>query len=552
MSKTQQVYVVGHRNPDTDSICSAIAYAELRKIQGLEGVRPARAGNLNRQTEFVLETLGQPVPELLTDVHPRLRDVVTEPVVSISKQAPLAEALKLYHRHNIRMLPVVDTDQKPLGMLLLKRASEQFLLPDRDENLRKVRVTIDSVAQCLKANAQHLEASDQLEELQLYIAARDALTFQGWLSEVDARKTILIAGDRADIQSMAVDAGVRLLILSGAAKVTDDLLELAKKKQVSILSSSFDTANCSWLTRLATPVGSLVDDDFLVVRRSDLLDDLRLKLVHGKHAGAIVLDEQGQVSGVATKSHLIKNSPTKLILVDHNELSQAVPGADKVEIIEVVDHHRLGNFHTDTPIHFINQPVGSTCTLVARLYRQSGLEPSTRIAGLLLSGLLSDTVILKSPTTTDIDREFAPWLATLAGLDLEEFGSRLFASGSPLASGASPRQLILGDFKEYQVDSHLLGLGQIEVVNMHSFHERRDELLDSLTRLREEKGYELAALLVTDIVMETSLLLTAGPPELPYIIGYPQEGENLYRLKGVLSRKKQLVPHLLKVFKSAG
>lgn len=551
MSQAQHVYVVGHRNPDTDSICSAIAYAELRRLQGLEGVKPARAGNLNRQTEFVLETLGQTPPELLTDVHPRLRDVVTEPVVTISEQAPLAEALKLYHRHNIRMLPVVGLDQTPLGMLLLKRASEQFLLPDRDENLRKISVTMSSVAQCLQANTQHLVDADQLEDLRLYVAARDASTFQDWLSDVDARKTILITGDRTDIQQMAVEAGVRLLILSGAATVSGDIAELAKKNKVSILSSSFDTANCSWLTRLATPVGSLVDDDFLMVRRNDFLDDLRLKLIHGNHAGAIVLDEQERVCGVATKSHLIKNSPIKLILVDHNELSQAVPGADKVDIIEVVDHHRLGNFHTDTPIHFINQPVGSTCTLVARLYRQSGMKPTKRIAGLLLSGLLSDTVILKSPTTTDIDREYAPWLAELCGLNLEEYGSRLFASGSSLASGASPRQLILGDFKEYQAGEQLLGLGQIEVVNLHSFHERRDELLDSLFKLREEKGYELAALLVTDIVMETSLLLTAGSAELPYIIGYPQEGENLYRLKGVLSRKKQLVPHLLKVFKSA-
>jgi manganese-dependent inorganic pyrophosphatase len=549
MSQPQQVYVIGHRNPDTDSICSAIAYAELRRLQGLAGVRPARAGTLNRQTEFVLETLRQPAPELLTDVHPRVRDIVTEPVITISGDAPLAEALKLYHRHNIRMLPVVDAQRKARGLLLLKKASELFLLPDRDEKLRQVRVTINAIAQCLKATAQHLVDADRFEELSLYVGARDASTFQHWISEVDAGQAILITGNRSDIQQMAVAAGVRLLIVSGGAEVGAELVALAATKGVSILTSSFDTANCSWLTRLATPVASLVGDDFLTVRGGDLLDDLRLKLVHGNQAGAIVLDDHDRVCGVATKSHLIKNSPIKLILVDHNELSQAVAGADKVEIIEVVDHHRLGNFHTDTPIHFINQPLGSTCTLVARLYRQAGIDPQPGIAGLLLSGLLSDTVILKSPTTTEIDREFAPWLARLAGLNLEEYGARLFAAGSSLAGGESARQLILGDFKEYQAGGQTLGLGQIEVVNLHSFHQRREELQDALLALREEKGYALAALLVTDIVMETSLLLTAGPAELPYLIGYPQEGENLYRLKGVLSRKKQLVPHLLKVFK---
>jgi len=549
MNQSQRIYVVGHRNPDTDSICSAIAYAALRKLQGLEGVRPARAGNLNRQTEFVLDTLQQPAPELLSDVYPRLHDIVTEPVVTISEQAPLAEALKLYHRHSVRMLPVVDQSQKARGMLLLKKASEQFLLPDQEEKFCQVRVTINSVAQCLKATPQNLVDAERLEELNLYVGARNTSTFQRWVTEVAAEQAILITGDRTDIQRIAVEAGVRLLIVSGGGTVDAELIELARSKEVSILTSRFDTANCSWLTRLATPVGCLVKDDFLAVRRNDLLDDLRLKLIHGTQAGAIILDDQDRVCGVATKSHLIKNSPIKLILVDHNELGQAVPGAAKVEIIEVIDHHRLGNFHTDTLIHFINQPVGSTCTLVARLYRQAGIDPTREIAGLLLSGLLSDTVILKSPTTTEVDREFATWLAQLSGLDIEDYGTRLFASGSPLASGISPRKLITTDFKEYRAGEQTLGLGQIEVVNLHSFHERREELEAELLKIREEKGYELAALLITDIVMETSLLLTAGSKELPYIIGYPSEGKNLYRLKGVLSRKKQLVPHLLKVFK---
>ena len=550
MNRSARTYVIGHRNPDTDSICSAIAYAELRRLQGLENVQPARAGNLNRQTEFVLKTLQQPAPLLLTDVHPRIRDVVTDPVVSIGADAPLAEALKLYHRHNIRMLPVVDAEQRAQGLLLLKKASEQFLVPDREELLRQVRVTINSVARCLQATAQHLVAGDRFESLNLYVGARDAATFKQWLAGVDTARAVLITGDRADIQAMAVDAGIRLLILSGGARVSAELVALAAAKGVSILTSHLDTANCSWLTRLATPVGCLVDADYLVVRQSDLLDELRLKLVHGNQSGALVLDDRERVCGVATKSHLIKSSPLKLILVDHNELGQAVPGADRVEIVEVVDHHRLGNFHTDTPIHFINQPLGSTCTLVARLFRQSGLEPAPHIAGLLLSGLLSDTVILKSPTTTDVDREIAPWLARLAGLEIEEYGARLFAAGSSLAGGASARELILTDFKEYQAGSQTLGLGQVEVVNLHSFHQRREELRKALKDLREEKGYELAALLVTDIVTENSLLLTAGSAELPYIIGYPQEGESLYRLKGVLSRKKQLVPHLLKVFKA--
>ncbi len=550
MSEKAKTYVVGHRNPDTDSICSAIAYAELRRQQGLERVEAARAGNINQQTEFVLDKLQVDVPGLLADVHPRIKDVVTEEVISIHESTPMSKAIELYHRHHIRQLPVIDDQQRPKGLLLLKKASEVFLVPTEPEKLRRVTASLASIQACLGAEALNLVNSEVVEEFDLYVGARCEETFGRWVDEITPEQTILITGDRVGIQRMAIQAGVRLLIVSGRSAVSEELIVAAREKHVSILVSSLDTANCVWLTRMATPVGALLDDDFITIGRNDLLEDLRLKLIHSQQAGAIVLSSDGRVSGVATKSHLIKSSPNRLILVDHNELSQSVPGADKVEIVEVIDHHRLGNFHTDTPIRFINQPLGSTCSLVATLYQQAGIAPSQPVAGLLLAGLLSDTVILKSPTTTEIDRQLVPWLEEHSRLTFETFGAELFAAGSTMASGIPARELLLTDFKEYMVGDYLLGLGQVEVVNFHSFHQRRDELLSELQKIREEHNYELAALLVTDIVMETSLLLTAGPNELPYIIGYPQEGENLYRLKGVLSRKKQLVPHLLKVFKN--
>lgn len=547
--KKEKIFVIGHRNPDTDSVCSAIAYAELRRRQGVASVRAARAGNINHQTEFVLERIGVAVPELLADVHPRIKDVVTEDVVTINETTPMSRAIELYHQHHIRMLPVVDQENKPKGLLLLKKASEVFLVPNEPDKLRRVEASLESICSCLGAESLHQIKAEQVEVLDMYVAAHSDQRFGRWIEGIDADRAIMIAGDRIAIQKMAVLAGVRLLIVTGKSPVDAELVSLAREHGVSILVSPWDTANTVWLTRMATPVGTLIEDDFITVSATDLLEDLRFKLLHSKYPGAIVVSASGIVTGVATKSHLIRNSPSKLILVDHNELSQAVPGADKVEILEVIDHHRLGNFHTDLPIRFINQPLGSTCSLVATLYRQAGLEPDKEIAGLMLAGLLSDTVILKSPTTTDIDRQLVPWLEGLSGIAHEEFGGELFAAGSPMASGASAKDLLLTDFKEYSAGEHRLGLGQVEVVNFHSFHQRCAELKAELYSLRESKGYELAALLVTDIVKETSLLLTAGSNELPYIIGYPQEAADLYLLDGVLSRKKQLVPHLLKVFK---
>jgi len=547
--ETDKVFVIGHRNPDSDSICSAIAYAALRQQQGLLGVRAARAGNINQQTQFVLDYLGLDVPELLADVYPRIKDVVTEKVISIHYSAPMSKAIELYHQHHIRMLPVVDDDGRAMGLLLLKRATEFFLVPAEPEKLRRISASLSSIQNCLGATAQNLLNPGQVEDFDLHVGARREASFSRWVDEIVPEKTILITGDRPGIQRLAIAAGIRLLIISGGSPVPEDLLELARENGVSILVSHFDTANCVWLTRMATPVGILAESDFIVVKPDDLLEDLRVKLTHGNRSGAIVNSADGRVAGLASKSHLIKKTPVKLILVDHNELSQAVPGADKVEILEVIDHHRLGNFHTDLPIKFINQPLGSTCSLVATLYQQAGIEPDKKIAGLLLAGLLSDTVILKSPTTTEIDRQLLPWMEKYSELDHQEFGSRLFAAGSSMASGAPARELIFTDFKEYEVGDYVLGLGQVEVVNFHSFHQRQDELMVELKKVRDEKGYELAALLVTDIVLENSMLLTAGSSELPFLIGYPQEAENIYRLKGVLSRKKQLVPHLLKVFK---
>ncbi len=548
--ENKRIYVIGHRNPDTDSICSAIAYARLRQLQGLGQVQPARAGNINRQTEFVLSELGVERPRLVLDVHPRVRDVVSTTVVSIDREAPLSRALELFHLHHIRLLPVIDADQKPLGLLVMKRVAERFLVPRQESEIRRVQASPASICRCLKGNLLTSFEADRVEDLALYVGAMASATFDGKMEGLAGRSLVLITGDRENIQRKAIAMGVRVLIVTGNLPVAAELLEEARRQRVTVLSTPFDTATSAWLTRLSTPVERLVGSEFATVLLPDRLDELRLKLTHGRDPGAIVLDAEGRVAAVATKSNLLQSSPVQLILVDHNELGQAVPGADKVEILEIVDHHRLGNFHTEAPIRFINQPLGSTCTVVATLYQETGLVPEPSIAGLLLAGLLSDTVILKSPTTTDRDRELAVWLGELAGRDPQEFGRQIFSAGSALAAYPGVRQLLLGDFKEYTAGDKSFGVSQVEVVSFHEFNGMKAEIAAELERLREERQLDFAGLLVTDIVRETSLLLAVGSKELPYLIGYPQVETNLYDLPGVLSRKKQLVPHLLKVFKA--
>ena len=547
----ETVYVIGHRNPDTDSICSAIAYAELCRQQGQANVHPARAGELNRQTEFILERLGVPAPERLTDVFPRVRDILTTAPVTISGDAPLVRALDVMRRHDIRMMPVIDADGRGCGALLLKRLTERIFLPGQEGGIRRVLTSPASIQACLGAAPLCLHDAEREEELDIYVGAMAADTFRSHLETTDPARAVIFTGDRSEIQRDAVAMGVRLLVVTGGLPVAPDVIEAARELGVSVLSSPRDTAASVLLARLSTPVRHLVDAGVPVVALDDRVAEVRRTLLRGGSPGAVALDRDGRVAGVVTKTNLLTPSAIRLILVDHNELSQAVAGADQVDIIEVIDHHRLGNFHTELPIRFVNQPLGSTCSVVTTLYRQAGLEPGPQVAGLLLAGLLSDTVLLKSPTTTGLDLELAEWLGQRSGLDVEEFGRAIFAASSSLGAYPSVMALLTTDFKEYETAGRRFGVGQVEVVTLEEFHERRAALSEGLAELCRERRLSLAGLLVTDIVTQGSLLLVRGDSDLLDLIAYPRLEGDLFELKGVLSRKKQLVPHLLSAFKES-
>ena len=550
MSQAERVFVVGHRNPDTDSICSAIAYAELCQLQGRSNVFPGRAGGLNRQTEFVLDNLDQPQPKLLTDVYPRLRDTVGDSPALIDADAPLAQALDLMRQRDIRMLPVVDADCAPLGALILKRMTEHLFLPQSGRPIRQVFSSPQSMQVCLQANVINMVDSERTEELDLFVGAMSLESFRKRLSDADPRRIVVFTGDRRNIQEHAIQLGIRVLVVTGGFGVADDLVMTARENRVSILCSPHDTATSALLARLSTPVRYLADADVPRAHPDDRLDEIRKVLMRGTAPGVMVVDDNGHVCGVGTKSNLLRPSPLKLILVDHNELTQAVPGAEQVDILEIIDHHRLGNFHTELPIRFINQPLGSTCSVVATLYRQAGIDPAPKIASLMLAGLLSDTVLLKSPTTTDTDRQLLVWLEQCSGLDASAFGQQMFRAGSALAAYRDIESLLTADFKEYDVEDRRFGIGQVEVVTFQEFDDRQEEIANGLEALVDKRSLALAGLLVTDIVQQNSQLIVRGEKALVAAVGYPQISAGRFDLKGVLSRKKQLMPHLLRAFKS--
>ncbi len=551
MSETGRTFVIGHRNPDTDSICSAMAYAALCRMQGRQDVFPARAGALNRQTEFVLEALGQEPPQMLSDVYPRLRDILVGQPITIPADAPLVQALELMRQKDIRMLPVVEDDGQPLGALILKRLTEYVFIPRQSARIRQVMTSPASIQACLQAKALFLHNAEQSELLDLYVGAMAPDSFREHLAKAEPRRAVVLTGDRTEIQQDAITLGVRLLVVTGGLPVSQEVLSAAEQNGVSVLQSAYDTATSALLARLSTPVRHLAVTDIPKVNPDDRVENLRRSLVRANVPGALVLNRIGQLVGVATKSNLLRSSSIRLILVDHNELSQAVPGAEQVDILEVIDHHRLGNFHTEAPIRFINQPLGSTCSVVATLFQQAGIEPDAQVAGLMLAGLLSDTVLLRSPTTTETDRQLLPWLGKLARIDPMTFGQQIFCAGSALGAYAGVSDMLTADFKEYEVGDRRIGISQIEVVDFQEFRERQRDIAAGLAELANDRQLNLVGLLITDIVQQTSQLLVHGDSDLVELIGYPSLANNLFELKGVLSRKKQLMPHLLKVLKKA-
>jgi manganese-dependent inorganic pyrophosphatase len=541
-----KTYVIGHRNPDTDSIASAIAYAELKRMQGEEQVTAAMAGEPNPQTSYVLQRLGIAPPLYLADVHPKVRDVLVREPVTVAADIPLMNVLELFHRNNIRVLPVVDGDGRPVGLVSLLRLSEKYLLAGKDRQ-RGVNSSLRLLAHCLDGAFLTGAPSDEIEHLHLFIGA---MREESFLARIDGHlpaSLMIMTGDRRTIQQAAIERGVRLLIVTGGLSVPEDLLVRAAEKGVVVLSTPYDTATATWTVRHSTPVGLFAEPRFERIGVGEPLSHLRLKLLHAGEPAVIVVEEDGTIAGVATKSSLLAPHRTSLILVDHNETGQAVPGAEELEIREVIDHHKLGNSHTSQPVTFITAPVGSTCTLVAGIYRQEGMEPSATIAALLLAGILSDTVILKSPTTTRRDRETVSWLERLAGLEHGEFGREMFSACAGLAGYGGPEKVVTTDFKTFTAADTLFGVGQVEVIGFDEFFAMKESLQEALREVKRRENLEFAGLMVTDIYSETTLFLVEGKKELAHVMGHPQLEPHLYELKGVMSRKKQMLPHLLKV-----
>ncbi len=537
------VYITGHRNPDMDSVCSAAAYAYLKnRIDPTARYQPIRSGRLNRQTRFVFERLEQEPPALVADLSPKVIDIAKRNIVTLDEGDPILHAIRELDQRTLSVLPVFEKEHRFKGLVTIHEIAD-FLIDENTEERPSYQFRIDNFKKVVPGYFYQRGSREQISAPLMTGAMPYEVSLQR-IQDLAPVKPVLVVGLREDILTYAVAQKFPVIIITGMEEDHRLPIDVADYGG-TIFVSHADTAETIRLLRLSAPVGDIMNREPLALEADTPFDEAKKILTESSYRGLPVM-EKGRFAGIVTRRCFIEKPARDLILVDHNELDQSTPGADEARIIEILDHHRIDTFKTAEPIYIYASPLGSTCTIVYKHFLHYKQEIPAGIALMLLSGILSDTVILKSPTTTEEDRQAAGDLAERAGVDLQEYGRELFSYSSALKRD-NARQNILGDFKTYHEGHLSMGVGQVEVTTLGNAEELREAYIEELKKVQKSRSLDWILLMVTDVIKEDSLLLVSPYPEAEKRLYYKRLAEGLYHLPGILSRKKQLLPELLRV-----
>ncbi len=545
------VHVFGHRNPDTDAICSAIAYADFLRRTTRPDAVAACCGAPNQRTEFALRQAQVSMPRIIMDVRPELIDMCNREMVYARPSDVFYEVYTRMNKHGLRSIPVLDENDCLIGLAtLLDLLDLVFRGGMEASQSRGVRSTLRNVVSVLGGEFQHEVDPDRMEDMIVTVGAMSAGGFTERLSEFPPERLIVVSGDRPTIQLPALEMGVRALVVTGGFELSSGLVELARNRGVAVIRSDFDTASTTTRIKAAQVIEDAIDRNCEALSSKMPVTTAKNHIFRSSQPVFPVVDGKKLV-GVLSKSDLIHPPRPQLVLVDHNEIGQAVEGIEEAEIIEVLDHHRLGGSLKSTgPIRLTMDPVGSTCTLVARMFRQANIDPGPGIALCMASGIISDTLHLRSPTTTDVDRDILDWLQTFCELPIEQFATDFFQIGSALRS-CPPDKVVREDCKQFEEGGKRFSISQIEEIGFDLFWQRQNELVKALAGLADENSLDFSALMVTDISSNGSLLLMSSEPDGWDEINYPKLEDKLYKLDHVVSRKKQLLPLISSLLESA-
>ncbi len=532
------IYVTGHRNPDADSIASAIGYAELkRRLDPRNRYVPVRLGEPNAQTRWLIERSGAPLPDFLPHVLLRVCDVMRESFPTARHDEPVREVGLTMAREGLDLVPIVNAAEL-VGVMTERALARRYIRESRGASRLDAPTAVGAIVDVLQGKLATGDGDRKIEG-RVWVLAMDVSSPTG----VETGDVVVV-GDRPDVQRRALERGAALLVTSNATDPSDDVLELAREKDACVAISSLDSYVTARMITLAAPCHALMDGDPLTVRVEDLVSDVSEEVKDVHYRAAVAVDAAGRPVGLVTRSDLVGPPPRRVLLVDHAEQAQSVPGVEEAEIVEILDHHHIGSIETRVPVAATFDPVGSTATLVVERYRQAGMEPASSSAMMLLGAVLSDTVILNSPTTTERDHAVIEYLERVLEVDATQLGREMFERTSDV-SEVPAAEILERDAKEYEAGpGQTISIAQVETVG-DSLLERKPELLEALQSLRERQGHVLCALMVTDILAKGTELLVAGDKApLERAFGRAADG-GMLSLPGVISRKKQVAPKLL-------
>ena len=537
------IYVTGHRNPDTDTIASAIGYAELKSRLDPDDVyAPARLGEVNAQTRWALEKSGAKEPALLEHIMLRVKDVMSKDIVTAHKKDPLRNVGLAMAKGNISQVPIVDDAGAIVGLITERNLARMYIRESLEAStFAQTPVSVGSIVEVLKGEL--LAGKDKETSGKLWVISMSVASMGRQMEPGD----IVVIGDRKEGQQRAIELGAGVLVVSNGVRPEAEILKMAQEKGTTVVLSPLDSYVTSRMIQLSVPCWEVMSEDPLTVSLEELVTDITHQVMEVHYRAAIAVDDDKVPLGVVTRTDLLNPKPRRVLLVDHAERGQSVPGIEQAQIVEILDHHHIGNIETRTPIPATFDPVGSTATLVVERFKASGFVPLESTAKMLLAAVLSDTVIFNSPTTTERDHEVARYLEGLLGLDANEFGMEMFEASSDV-SGLSAAEIVDRDRKEYGLSSgQTISVSQVETVGT-GLLARKDDLLEALERVRQENGYLFATLMITDIVGQGTKLLCAGDcAPVEWAFDSPAS-DNVINLPGVMSRKKQVVPKLLAAF----
>ena len=546
MNESRNIFIIGHKNPDTDSICSSIAYAHLKNaIDNENQYIPTRIGTVSSETKYVLKYFEAEQPELLTDVKTQISDISIKNISTVQPSISMKRAWETMKDSKITTLPVSGDGRKLDGIITVGDIAQSYMDIYDNSILSKAKTPYKNILEVLGGEMIVGNIEECINDGQILIGAMNPEVMESYINPKD----IVISGNRYETQLCSIEMGAQCLIITGGLPAASSIKKLAEANNCAIIISPHDTYMVARLINQSIPISYFMKKiNLTIFNIDDNIDEIREIMVKKRYRNFPVVDSENNIKGMISRASLINLRRKQVILVDHNERAQAVEGLEEAEILEIIDHHRIGDIETGGPVFFRNQPLGCTATIIYNIYKENMVEIPRNIAGLLCAAILSDTLMFKSPTCTPMDKAAAEELAQTAKVEMQEFAKDMFRAGSDLANKRE-KEIFYQDFKQFKVGNLTLGVGQINSMDRSELNEIKERMLQYMKKINKEKKLELVLFMLTDISHEsTELLFVGSHTELVTRAFDGVTHESSIELPGVVSRKKQVIPPLIKSY----